>query len=416
MDLYRAIRDLSDVKEDSSSTPQDIQTSEENLRKAIDNITYVSEAAYLARMNWWTVEYGLVGSIDDPKIYGAGLLSSVSESQNCLTDKVKKIPFSLDCINTSYDITEPQPQLFVTSDFRELSVVLEQMVNKMAFRIGGLIGLQKAKEAQTVCTAEYESKIQISGILTNIIEDKEGKPAYLQYTGPTQLSRFGNQLKGHGGDYHKEGFGSPVGKVKGLNKPISDFNDDDITNINLYEEESVSIEFDSGVKVAGKVDHIIQDNGRFLIISFENCTVKHGETILFLPEWGMFDMTCGGYIKSVYGGPADFDHYQEFLPEDSPIIEEMSSKVNLSDSKTTLNKLYSKVREYREKNTIDYKSLYKLYETVRSTNPDDWLLAMEILELITEENSAQKIQSYLQSRYQNGSDLNHVIERGLELA
>ena len=130
----------------------------------------------------------------------------------------------------------------------------------------------------------------------------------------------------------------------------------------------------------------------------------------------MFDMTCGGYIKSVYGGPADFDHYQEFLPEDSPIIEEMSSKVNLSDSKTTLNKLFSKIREYREKNTIDNKNLYKLYETVRSKYPEDWLLAMEILELITDDNSAQKIQSYLQGRYQNGSDLNHVIERGLKLA
>ena len=33
----------------------------------------------LARMNWWTVEYGLVGDINNPKIYGAGLLSSVGE-------------------------------------------------------------------------------------------------------------------------------------------------------------------------------------------------------------------------------------------------------------------------------------------------------------------------------------------------
>ena len=80
-------------------------------------------------MNWWTVEYGLIGDIKCPQIYGAGLLSSVSESQNCLSKEVKKIPFSLDCINTSYDITEPQPQLFVTPNFEKLSEVLDEIVS-----------------------------------------------------------------------------------------------------------------------------------------------------------------------------------------------------------------------------------------------------------------------------------------------
>ena len=125
--LYLAIRELSDVKEDAFSTDAQIQKAELDLESAIENFDYVSEAAYLARMNWWTVEYGLVGDIDDPKIYGAGLLSSVGESQNCLSDKVQKIHFSLDCINTSYDITEPQPQLFVTPDFGKLSEVLEEI-------------------------------------------------------------------------------------------------------------------------------------------------------------------------------------------------------------------------------------------------------------------------------------------------
>ena len=45
-------------------------------------------------MNWWTVEYGLIGEINNPKIYGAGLLSSVAESENCLK-KLKKFLFPL---------------------------------------------------------------------------------------------------------------------------------------------------------------------------------------------------------------------------------------------------------------------------------------------------------------------------------
>ena len=87
----------------------------------------------LSRLHWWTVEYGLIGSLKNPKIYGAGLLSSVGESQNCLTDSVKKIPFSIDCINYNYDITEQQPQLFVTESFSKLTDVLHEFEKTMIY-------------------------------------------------------------------------------------------------------------------------------------------------------------------------------------------------------------------------------------------------------------------------------------------
>ena len=35
-----------------------------------------SEMSKIRNMHWWTVEYGLIGTLEDPKIYGAGLLSS----------------------------------------------------------------------------------------------------------------------------------------------------------------------------------------------------------------------------------------------------------------------------------------------------------------------------------------------------
>jgi len=414
--LYLAIRELSDVKEDASSTDAQIQKAELDLEVAIESFDYVSEAAYLARMNWWTVEYGLVGDIDDPKIYGAGLLSSVGESQNCLSDKVQKFHFSLDCINTSYDITEPQPQLFVTPDFGKLSEVLEEMAEMMAFRLGGIEGLEKAREAGTVCTAEYDSKVQISGILTNIIVGKDGNPIYLQYDGPTQLSRYGNEFDNHGGDYHSQGFGSPVGNVKDFNKPICDFNDDDIKKINLIVEETIEIRFDSGVMLSGELTNIIQDNGRILILSFENCTVSLGEDSLFLPEWGMYDMTCGGIITSVYGGPADYDNYKHFIPDDKPKNIKMSSKLELSKSDSNLNNLYMKVREIREDSAppnID--ELAKIYSTVTSEHPDDWLLSMQLLELGDGSDWADDARRKLETMADEKYDLGTVIKRGLAL-
>lgn len=90
MDQYEAIRVLSDTKEDPTSTPDQVAEAGRLLDKATSAISYNSEAAYLGRMNWWTAEYGLIGDVNEPKIFGAGLLSSVGESKECLKPKVKK--------------------------------------------------------------------------------------------------------------------------------------------------------------------------------------------------------------------------------------------------------------------------------------------------------------------------------------
>ena len=131
--IYYAIRKLSDIKENRAATSNQIKEAEEELRNAKKDQVKPSETTLLSRLHWWTVEYGLIGSLKNPKIYGAGLLSSVGESQNCLTDNVKKIPFSIDCINYNYDITEQQPQLFVTESFSNLTDVLHEFEKTMSY-------------------------------------------------------------------------------------------------------------------------------------------------------------------------------------------------------------------------------------------------------------------------------------------
>jgi phenylalanine-4-hydroxylase len=42
----------------------------------------------------WTVEYGLIGTVENPKIYGAGY-SSIGESAYCMTDKASKRPYDI---------------------------------------------------------------------------------------------------------------------------------------------------------------------------------------------------------------------------------------------------------------------------------------------------------------------------------
>lgn len=137
--LYEAIRHLSILKETPSSTPEEVKAAEERLKECQAAIGTVSEANMVSRLYWWTVEYGLIGDLDRPRIYGAGLLSSVGESQRVFTDAVKKVPFDLDaCITTSYDITSYQPQLFVCESFEQLTEAVHVLAERLGLPLGRL--------------------------------------------------------------------------------------------------------------------------------------------------------------------------------------------------------------------------------------------------------------------------------------
>ena len=129
--------------------------------------------ARLSRLHWWTVEYRVIGTLERPKIYGAGLLSSIGESVQCLEPQVKKIPYSIDAANMPFDITTKQPQLFVCRDFQQLSDVLEEFAGRMAFMVGGLEGINKAIESQNTATCEYSSGLQVSGIFSEVLTDSQ---------------------------------------------------------------------------------------------------------------------------------------------------------------------------------------------------------------------------------------------------
>ena len=118
VEKYNAIRDLSDLKENPNSSSLQIRKQEKKLQQIIKNISYTSESACLSRLIWWTSEYGLIGSLKKPKVYGAGLISSIGELLHL--DKVRKIKLSPRCIDYPFDITDFQPQLFVAKDFEQL--------------------------------------------------------------------------------------------------------------------------------------------------------------------------------------------------------------------------------------------------------------------------------------------------------
>ncbi len=417
MDLYQAIRELSDVKESPHSSGRDIADAVKNLEQAMENISYISEAAIMSRMNWWTVEYGLIGDIKNPKIYGAGLLSSVEESYHCLSEKVKKIPFSIDCINYAYDITEPQPQLFVTPDFNSLTLALEELSGTLSVRRGGKYGVETALKAGTVTTSEFDSGLQISGILSDRILTSDGEPAYIQFSGAVQLSVSGEQLKGHGGEYHNTGFGSPVGKIRELNASPHLLTPNELAAKGFRKKKQMEFSFESGIRVSGVLDGITVEKGKVLLMSFQSCTVTLGDRILFRPEWGTYDMACGGKIVSVFGGPADWTEYARFIDEPEPKNELPRRLKNLSWKDKKLNEMYQQVREMREKGRIDEEKLEIIYHALVENYPEDWLLKLEMMEILRSYDRPWVNEMMTELIYFSTQPMDYAmcLKRGLEL-
>ena len=90
IELFESIRKLSILKESPSTKKDIIQKAEDEVLKLQSKQHELSEMSKIRNLHWWTVEYGLIGPLNNPKIYGAGLLSSISESANCLKSNVKK--------------------------------------------------------------------------------------------------------------------------------------------------------------------------------------------------------------------------------------------------------------------------------------------------------------------------------------
>ncbi|PJR03235.1 aromatic amino acid hydroxylase [Avrilella dinanensis] len=412
-EIYEAIRELS-ILEEAEGTPADVLT---KARQRVDDLqeksVEPSEMALIRNLHWWTVEYGLIGTPENPKIYGAGLLSSIGESEWCMTDKVKKLPYTIEAAYQGFDITKPQPQLYVTPDFAHLSLVLEEFANKMALRKGGLESVKKLIESKAIGTVEYSTGLQVSGVFTNVIEH-EGKPIYIQSTGKTALAYREKELVGHGTDYHSEGFGSPVGKLKGINLSIEEMSPRDLKAYNIYEGEIVNLEFEGGVKVSGEIITGKRNlKGEIILISFKNCTVTYQDQVLFAPEWGIYDMAVGKKIVSAFSGPADIHSFN--LSANIPTTQTI--KAEKTPGREKLEQMYQQVRDYREgKNpAVD---LSQILHTLQNDYPNDWLLSVEIAELATKEQSdnlKNEVFDHLDKVQRKRPEIAHLITFGLEL-
>jgi phenylalanine-4-hydroxylase len=412
MDLYEAVRKLSILKEAEGSSDKEIKTIELEIHKLQNKKVELSEMAQMRNLQWWTVEYGLIGDLENPKIYGAGLLSSIGESISCLKSEVKKIPYTVAAAQQPFDVTKPQPQLYVAPSFPHLMEVLEEFADTLSLRKGGKEGIQKLIESQMVGSIELTTGLQVSGKFSRILLDENNKVVFYQTKGPSALAYREKELIGHGISYHKNGISSPLGKLKNIELAIEDMGPNDLKIYNFHDGKWLSFEFESGIKVAGlNITGIRNAQGKLILIRLKDCTISYKNEYLFLPEDGIYDMIVGKDIVSAFAGAADSNSF--------PNLYEESSTLTIKPTKNKgiikLEGYYEVVRNYRIEKKNDAELLKNLFEEVTTLYPKEWLLIVEIIELSNDVKLNQLIKNYLSELISLHPDLDSLISDGIKL-
>jgi phenylalanine-4-hydroxylase len=414
-ELFEATRTYSNLLESGKVTKEEIDAAKADFEEKQAAVTQLSEAEQISRLYWWTVEYGLIGTVEQPQIYGAGLLSSVAEGRSSLTPAVKKLPFDLQkVIETGFDITKPQPQLFVCDSFEQLIEAVKEFASKMAFMVGGTDGLNKALRSNHTATIQFSSGIQLTGTLRRMIKDENGEAVYIKTEGASALAFENEQLNDHGKETHQDGFGAPIGMLKNIEKPLEDLADNELRANGIELGKECTLAFESGVKLSGVPTSFVRKNNKLVLISFTNCRVTLNNEVLFLPEWGSYDLAIGERITSVFAGAADSEQFYADLVE-------VETKEFKKEELTPLEQLYGKVRTIREDGSNDLeKDLLSVIEVLSRDFPEDWLLRIEVIEILTKYNILKPKQDLLKEELEKIKHLHEeypvLIERGLMLA
>lgn len=127
--LFQSEMDLSILKMKSNPDPIEVE-------KVLANISVLhqelkknpSELTHLNHMFLWSIEFGLFGTPGNYKCFGAGILSSQTETLAFFHRMRKVLPYSIDVIDYEISFTDTQNQFFVIESYELLNDVLEQYI------------------------------------------------------------------------------------------------------------------------------------------------------------------------------------------------------------------------------------------------------------------------------------------------
>ena len=124
-------------------------------------------------------------------------------------------------------------------------------------------------------------------------------------------------------------------------------------------------------------------------------------------------MAIGKKVVSAFSGPADVNSFDMI----THVPSSHTIKAKKSQAREELEQLYQDVRALREGESTN-KSLAEIFEIVKNNHPNDWLLSVEIAELLQKNNQQELIPQvvhHLEHLKQSRPSVAHLITGGLEL-
>jgi phenylalanine-4-hydroxylase len=370
-ELYQAIYTLSEIKERQDSTPEQIARAEDAVLRAQRAIVVPSEAGQLARLYWWTVEYGLIGTPDDYRLYGAGLLSSLGEAHFCHDPNVRKLPLSAACIDVDYDITRAQPQLFVAESFEQLEDVLEQVDRGLSHARGGEHALAAALASEELATLELDSGAELSGVLTAVHSDG-GEPLWLELSGRCALGHGGQLLRGLP---QSEGLLQPLG-VRDDGVPLDTLDPFALAR-SLDAHGQLRLELHNGLSIEGTlIRPVVAAQGRVIALLLERARIARGGQQLARYEHPHV-LALGRKVVTAVPGALDGYH-----PETEFSNVRVPRPSDPSAAQRQLRALYERALEaWRSQTGAEVVTRFEqIADKLDAEFADDWLLRFNLLE------------------------------------
>jgi phenylalanine-4-hydroxylase len=394
--VYRAIYALSEAMENPPGGPGHLARIEAELGEAVVGASEASEAARLSRLYWWTAEYGLVGGVDDYKIYGAGLLSSLGESHSCHAPTVAKLPLDEGCLDVPYDITRPQPQLFVAPSFEALHETLDRVASTLAVEAGGGVALARAIRSRDLASVLFSSGTSAIGLLAQAGPGLVS-PAWLAFDGPGALAWDGSVSSATPPLRWEEGFCVVVGRMAS-GAAVDCLDEADIRQLRDPSTERTTFELASGARVEGRLERTVRRaDGRLMYAELS-------DVFLSLPglptrHVARYPLAAAGDVISAHAGSVDPAYHPsaEGAPASGPLARVPRSRARPSRERRLIALYELSERAHRAgRDGIDAE-FRRVVDELDRDYPDEWLLRWNLLESLLKARDDGKVARGLRS-------------------
>jgi phenylalanine-4-hydroxylase len=386
--VFRAIYVLSEVKEDPSKGADEVARAEAELETALAAVPEPSEATRLSRLYWWTAEYGLVGRVNDYKIYGAGLLSSLWESYSCHAPSVRKLVLDERSADVAYDITRPQPQLFVVPSFEALHDTLERVARTLAIELGGEIALTRALRSRELASFRFSSGICAMGVLVDVGPSLRD-PGWMTFEGGVTLV----------GDHAEDSAVEAAARQPLLIGRLTDgvdlerATDAEVARCREGASGRHRFVFSTGAKLQGRLDRCARrDDGRLLRIDLSAARVE-------LPgrpasEFAHYQLIPVGDFVTAHAGAVG----PKFYPATAFSPEQVPRPRRLPGREQELLALYERARAAHEAGRRPMEAEFpRIGDLLERDYGEEWLLRWNMLESLMKAGSKEPLVSALRA-------------------